>query len=175
MFHYFLRDKKFFQHLIIKAQISVPSFNKGLLINGGYGVGKIANIKALEQCFFYHPAHRFKVFSTNALVQEFENCETTSDKNAFYYKMNLGVNIYDGITTERLASNYGHVNFLKEVLEERCMRKKLTHSTANYKEGGEKTAEAALAYIGESYESRVYDRLSKMFNVVIFEDKSLRR
>lgn len=175
LFFYFLRDDKFMKHPNVRADLSIPSFDKGLLIISGYGVGKTDNMKALEQCFMYLPAHRFKVFSTNALVQEFENCETPSDKNAFYNNMNRGVNLYDDLTTERDASNYGQVNLLKEILEERYMRGKLTHATANYKVGSENNVEKTIEFIGERYDSRVYDRIFEMFNIVIFSGKSMRR
>ena len=175
LFYYFLRDERFLTHQNLRADLSRPSFGKGLLIVGGYGIGKTDYMKALEQCFIILKHHRFKIFTTNALVQEFENCETPADKKAFYNRMNLGVNLYDDITTERVASHYGHVNLLKEILEERYMRSKLTHATANYKEGGENTVEAALLYIAECYGSRLYDRVFEMFNIVVFEGKSFRR
>lgn len=175
IFYYFLRDEKFLTHPNLRADLSKPSFGKGLLIVGGYGIGKTDYMKALELCFILLKYHRFKIFSTNSLVQEFENCETPSDKKAFYNRMNLGVNLFDDITTERVANNYGHVNLLKEILEERYMLNKLTHATANYQEGGEKTPEAALLYIAECYGSRLYDRLFEMFNIVVFDGKSFRR
>jgi DNA replication protein DnaC len=41
IFYYFLKSKKFFEHENLRPNLSEPSFNKGLLIIGGYGVGKI--------------------------------------------------------------------------------------------------------------------------------------
>lgn len=175
LFFYFLQDDKFLTHSNVRADLSRPCFAKGILIIGGYGIGKTACMQALEQCFIQLRHNRFKTYSTNTVVQEFENCETPGDKKAFYDKMNLGTNFYDDITTERVANNYGQVNLLKEILEERYMRNKLTHATANYQEGGEKTVEAALLYIAECYGSRMYDRLFAMFNIVVFNGKSFRR
>jgi DNA replication protein DnaC len=55
------------------------------------------------------------------------------------------------------------------------MRGKLTHATANYKVGSENNVEKTIEFIGERYDSRVYDRIFEMFNIVIFSGKSMRR
>jgi len=175
LFFYFLKNEDFLNHPNVRADLSKPNFDKGILIIGGYGVGKTNCMKALELSFKYLKTNRFKIYSTNEVVQNFEICSTPYDKENFYHRMNLGADLYDDLTTEKLASNFGHINIMKEILEERYNRKKLTHAITNFKDGYDNDVEAALEHLGEVYGSRFYDRIFDMFNIVVFTGKSYRR
>ncbi|MBU2974988.1 hypothetical protein [Zobellia sp. B3R18] len=175
LFYYFLKNEQFLDQPNLRADLSEPSFNKGLLIIGGYGVGKTAYMRAIENSFRANKIYYFKTYTTNSVVQEFEQCGTHEDKSWFLKKIQSGSLLFDDLTSERLASNYGKADLMKEILEERYRRRKLTHVTMNYLENHESNVEAALEAIGMRYGSRIYDRLFEMFNIVIFEGKSMRR
>ncbi|MCR1025755.1 hypothetical protein NQT66_13110 [Cellulophaga baltica] len=175
LFHYFLKDEKFLTHPTVHANLSIPDFSKGLLIIGGYGAGKTVYMKVLEQCFMDLRYMRFKVISTNRVVQKFENCHTSFDRTYFFNQMNLGVNLFDDIGSERLARYFGDVNIMKEIFEVRYMQHKLTYGTVNYKIDAPKNVPAALESLGENYGSRFYDRIFEMFNIIEFKGKSMRK
>jgi DNA replication protein DnaC len=50
-----------------------------------------------------------------------------------------------------------------------------TYLTANFKEGFPDNVSAAIDEFEDKYGSRVYDRIFKMFNIVIFNGKSFRK
>src|SRR5690606_24290849 len=51
IFLYFLKDQDFFKCKNLRDDITTPSFNKGFLIMGGYGVGKTDFFKVFENIF----------------------------------------------------------------------------------------------------------------------------
>jgi len=175
LFYYFLKDEMFFQCPNLIGELSIPSFDKGLLIIGGFGIGKTAYMKAFEKCFEKYSPHRFKIYSTNDVVTMFESCDRFDDRNTFFDKMSLGKLLFDDFNSERLANNFGKVDLLKEIIEKRYMNQKLTHITCNYADGFDMDVEKTLKEFAERYGSRVYDRLFEMFNIVTFSGKSLRR
>jgi DNA replication protein DnaC len=174
LFYYFLRSDDFFKHKSLRANLSKPSFQKGLLLIGGYGIGKTNNMKTFERCFAELNNNRFKMHSTNHLVQEFESCSTPIDKADFFLRLKRGIQCYDDLTSERLASNFGKHNIMKEIFEERYMQNRLTHITMNYKSGSNLDVETTLNFLGEIYGDRFYDRIFEMFNIVELKGKSLR-
>ena len=175
LFFYFLRDEKFFEHANLRTDLSSPSFYKGLIIIGGYGIGKTAYMKVLEKCLKTAKFPAFQIYSTNQVTNNYESCETAHDKKYFMDDMTRGTILFDDLTSEHVASNFGKVDIMKDILEERYTQRKMTHITINYKEGYYKDVPAALANIGERYGSRVYDRIFEMFNIIVFEGKSFRR
>jgi DNA replication protein DnaC len=174
LFYYFLKDDKFFQCINLDKS-SIPSFDKGLLIIGGFGIGKTAYMKVFEKCFDNFRPYRFKIFNTNDLVTMYEGCGNNNDKNAFSERMSSGRILFDDVNTEREANNFGKVDLLKEIIEKRYMANKLTHITCNYAEGYDGDIEETLLGYADRYGSRVHDRLFEMFNIITFSGKSLRR
>lgn len=175
LFQYFLKDERFFSNSCLRPNLSNPSFKKGLLIIGGYGIGKTKIMLAMEQALLSFGTRGFKFYSANGVVQKFESCSLPNDKSDFHRRMNAGINLFDDITAERIANNFGHINILREVLEQRYAHGKLTHAILNYKEGFEGNVEEALKLLNEKYGNRFYDRIFEMFNIVEFTGKSLRR
>lgn len=175
LFYYFLRDENFFTHGNLRTDLSLPSFDKGLLIIGDYGIGKTAYMEVFEKCFKTVKSPAFKIYSTNQVVYNYESCNTANDKKYFMEQIIRGNILFDDLTSERIANNFGKVDIMKDILEERYMHRKMTHITLNYKEGYNKDVPAALAHIGERYGSRLYDRIFEMFNIIVFEGKSFRR
>lgn len=176
LLYYFVHDPRFLEHPNVIGNSSTPDCaNKGLLIIGGYGTGKTSYMRALEAAFRTIHLYKFKTYSTNEVVLNFESHTNQGDINQFFESMNRGTILFDDLGAERVASNYGKFELLKEILERRYMRNKLTHITTNYPPGFENDVSAAIEAIGERYGARVYDRLFEMFNIVVFKGKSFRR
>lgn len=175
LFYYFLRYEDFLTSSHLRNDISVPKFEKGLLIIGGYGVGKTVIMRTLEACFAYDPKNRFKMFTANEIVNMYEKCKTQYDKDAFFKRMKSGTICIDDLFTERVANNFGKVDVLKEILEERYALGKKTYITCNYADGFDGDVEATLQVFARRYGNRVYDRFFEMFNIIEFKGKSQRR
>jgi len=175
VFQYFLRDEQFFSNPCLRPELSVPSFKKGLLIIGGYGIGKTQIMLAMEQALLSFGHRGFKFYSVSDVVQKYEICSLPNDKAEFYRNMNAGIILFDDITAERIANNFGHINIIREVLEQRYARGKITHGILNYKEGCKGDLDETLNLLNEKYGNRFYDRIFEMFNLVEFTGKSLRR
>lgn len=178
LIYYFSKDERFFECENLKKELSVPSFEKGILIIGNFGNGKTSTMKVFEKIFKGIKGIGFKGFSTNEVVMMFEKC--TGDKSdvlrdEFNKLMFSGSRYFDDLKTERIASNFGKVNIFKEILEERYNRKSKTHGTCNFKKDFPNDFEMAIQEFQEKYESRVYDRIFEMFNIIEFKGKSFRK
>lgn len=182
LIYYFSKDERFFQCENL-TQLSPPSFNKGLLIVGGFGNGKTACMQTFEKIFQRMKGMSFKGYSANEVVKYYERGSGEALKEEFERSMFAGNRYFDDVKTEREASNYGKVNLFKEILEARYvgMRQKgseetrKTFITCNYKEGYFGNMEMALDEFGEKYGARVYDRIFEMFNIVEFKGTSFRK
>ena len=174
LIYYFVGDFKNFKQCKNVSEISKPSLTKGLLIIGGYGNGKTTIMRALESCL-KHSNVSFKGYTTNEVVTMYESCISPSEKAELNKNVLSGTRYFDDVLTERMASNYGKSNLLKDVIEERYNRKKRTYITCNYKDGTNNNLKEGLSQFGEKYGSRVYDRLFEMFNVIEFTGKSFRK
>jgi hypothetical protein len=174
LIYYFSKDKRFFECENL-SRLSEPSFEKGLLIIGNFGNGKTSTMKVFEKIFKGIPGIGFKGFSANEAVTMFEKCSLDTDRNEFEKMMWRGIRYFDDLKTERLASNFGKVNIFKEIIEERYDRKSKTYVTCNFKKDFPNDLNAALDEFEDKYESRVYDRLFEMFNIIEFKGKSFRK
>ncbi|MBL4703474.1 MAG: hypothetical protein JKY54_03075 [Flavobacteriales bacterium] len=174
LIYYFLGDFDNFRTCKNVSLISKPSFDKGLLIIGGYGNGKTSTMKAFE-AVLKNSNVTFKGYSANELVSMYEACENPSDKKQFKKDTELGTRYIDDVLTERMASNYGKSNIIKDIIEERYNKNKRTYISINPKEGFSGSTEKAIEHLGEKYGARVYDRVFDMFNVIEFKGKSFRK
>lgn len=174
LIYYFARDNRFFECENL-SKLSEPSFEKGLLIIGNFGNGKTSTMKVFEKIFKGITGVRFKGFSANEVVTMFEKCSADTDRNEFEKMMWRGTRYFDDLKTERIASNFGKVNLFKEIIEERYNRKSKTYVTCNFKKDFPDDLNAALDEFEDKYESRVYDRLFEMFNIIEFKGKSFRK
>lgn len=174
IFHYFLRDPQFFDCSALRRDLSVPSFKKGLLIIGGFGVGKTDIMKTFEALFKRFAGLRYKVFSTPSVVNAFESCSTPQDKEAFYKNMNMGTILFDDLGSENVASNYGITDVMQGVLLKRYDSSLLTHIICNFSNPDMDVVQT-LQDLGKRYDPRIYDRLFEMFNIIVFQGKSFRR
>jgi DNA replication protein DnaC len=176
---YFSKDERFFECKNL-SNLSQPSFEKGLLIIGGYGNGKTTSMLLFEKIFKKAKGITFKGYTTNDVVTMYEACENDASVSEFDKIMKHGKKYFDDLGSEREASRYGKVNLMKEILEARYINRKedkkmRTYITMNYAEEYPEDVEKALLFIGKKYGSRMYDRIFEMFNIIQFKGKSLRR
>lgn len=173
IFYYFLKEKKFFKSVNLRKDISEPSFDKGLLIIGGYGLGKTDFFKVFEAVFNVYPDLRFKFFTAKGLVRDFEKCQTPFDREHFFKKTERKQLFIDDINSEQEASNYGKKDVIEEILYNRYDYRLRTFVTCNYTNSDNCTIRT-LEDLGKRYGGRIYDRLFEMFNVIEFKGRSLR-
>lgn len=173
LIYYFTKDDRLFSLDIIDKKYSEPSFEKGLLIIGGYGTGKSSMIKAIHLTLREY-GYYFCITDTQELTLEYE-CIPSDGKLNFFDRLKKGEWVFDDLINERAANNYGKVDLLKEIIEFRYNHKKKTHITCNYNPKYPNNLEEGLRQFHEKYGGRVYDRLFDMFNIVEFNGKSMRR
>ncbi|RLJ61600.1 DNA replication protein DnaC [Lacinutrix venerupis] len=174
LFLFFLRDKEFFKCKNLRQDISVASFDKGILIIGGYGLGKTDFFKVFEELFKHYPSLKYKFFTSKELVHKYEICQTPMDKKSFFKSVERNLMFIDDIGSERIGSNYGKIEVLDEVLSHRYDKKLVTYASCNYT-NSEFCAKQTLIDIGKRYGGRLHDRLFEMFNIIEFEGVSYRR
>lgn len=173
LIYYFIGDFENFKKCKHVSNLSVPSMDKGLLIIGSYGNGKTSMMRALEVALGITNV-RFKGYPTNEVVSMYESCEKPIQKEEFNKLMTTGTKYFDDVLTERLASNYGKANIIKDILEKRNSNKKRTYITCNYSEGS-LDLKKGLKQFSVKYGNRIYDRLFFDFNIIEFKGKSRRR
>ncbi|WP_418604602.1 hypothetical protein [Hwangdonia sp.] len=181
IFYYFLESDKFFECQNLQKDEPAPSFKKGLLLFGNVGVGKTHIMMVFEKIFKNYPPHRFTVIPTYKVVDKYESIITSADKDFFYQSFTNGTILFDDLSSEKMANNFGHVNIMKEVLIRRSAIKSSskmntkTHLTMNPLPGFENDVNGSLLGLGENYDQRMVDRMYEMFNVIQFNGKSMRR
>ncbi|WP_156115586.1 hypothetical protein [Psychroserpens sp. Hel_I_66] len=173
LFYYFLKDSNFFECENLRNDISKPSFDKGLLIIGGYGLGKTDYFKVFEAVFKNIPSFRFKCYNSKELITCYESCVTPMDKKEFFEEKNRKLLFIDDISSERVASNYGLIDVTGEILAERYANNLRTFASCNYSNVNQ-CAEETLEALGLRYGDRIFDRLFEMFNIIEFKGKSFR-
>lgn len=174
LIYYFIGDFDNFNKCENLSKISEASLNKGLLIIGGYGNGKTSTMRAFE-AVLKNTNIIFKGYSANELVTMYEGCQNPLDKKEFQRISVKGTRYFDDVLTERMASNYGKSNIIKDILEERYSKKLRTYISINHKEGFGQDMNKSIEQIGEKYGSRVYDRIFDMFNIIEFKGSSFRK
>ncbi|TYB78114.1 hypothetical protein ES676_02575 [Bizionia saleffrena] len=173
LFFYFLNDPKFSNcHNLVKG-LNTPSFNKGLLIIGGVGIGKTDYLKVFEKVFMHYNPLRFKMYSSKSLVTGFENCSVPMEKDYFFRDKDRKRLCIDDMGAEQNASNFGIFDIVGNILSNRYNKKLITYATTNFASSSNDVDETLRA-LGERYGHRVYDRLFEMFNVITFNGSSLR-
>lgn len=173
---YLTEDERFFDCENLRAELSTPSFEKGLLIIGGYGNGKSSIMRNLCDTLKPYYTRQIRFLSANEVVNLYEGLESVGDKRQFWKRMTEGgAKCFDDIKTERVASNYGKADLFKEIIERRYESKTKTFITCNYHPGYPGNIKKGLEEFGEKYGGRVFDRLFEMFNIIEFNGKSFRK
>lgn len=174
LFFYFLKDNKFFKCDNLIRGSNNPSFKKGLMVIGSYGVGKTSYLKVFEKIFNRYKTLRFKSYSAKELVNNYEVCQKPFDKSYMLEKTSRPRLFIDDINSERIASNYGNCDVVEEILFKQNERKHITYVTCNYTNPNN-NMDQTLFDLGVRYDGRMHDRFFKMFNIIEFKGKSMRR
>lgn len=173
IFFYFLKDENFFECDNLRGDIIKPSFEKGLLIIGGYGVGKTDYFKVFEKVFEEFNNYRFKFYSSKELVNKYEFCQTPFDKDYFFKDISRKRMFIDDISSERIASNFGKIDIIEEVLSIRYDKRLVTYASCNFSDESF-SSQKTLEDLGVRYGPRMYDRFYEMVNIIEFTEKSYR-
>lgn len=176
VFYYFLENDQFFKcNNLLGGEISAPSFQKGLLLFGNVGVGKTNIMRVFESLFSNYLPHRFKIIPTYKVVDQYEEIVTRDDRRYFYDYFQKGTILFDDLTSEKIANNFGNLNIMNEVFKRRYDSNKKTHLILNPIQNFENDVRGSLDKLGDKYDERNIDRWYSMFNVVVFKGKSMRR
>lgn len=186
---YFSNDNTFFKSPIINKNITIgnttktsnPSFEKGVLIVGGYGVSKSSSIKAIKRVFNFITRktnrsciNNFKYYTVNKVVEMYETSKDEIELGIFWKDMTSGTIVFDDLKTEPISNRYGKKDIMKDVLEKRNDLKLKTHLIINYNPQFNNDLVEAIKEIGVRYGGRVFDRLFMDFNILEFKGKSFR-
>ncbi len=139
------------------------SLKKGLLLKGGYGVGKSTILKAFREL---RPAVNFGLRSVIDIVKTFDESGVgVIDK---YSK--IGEFCFDDLGTEKDGKHYGNTqNVFKDIMELRYNQFKQigtrTHVSTNLDS----------VQFKERYGERMESRLYEMFNVLVFKGEDYRK
>lgn len=191
---YFAKDESFFNcsNLVTSFEGSElnPSFEKGILVIGGYGNGKTSIFNTLAKGFtstteqakkeyWKSAAHwnqlRFNAYNANDIVTEYECIEKAEYKEEFYKKYSRFRLYFDDFKNEKIASNFGKTEIFREIIEKRYNNKAKTFLTMNYEPDKPFDLSAVLDSIAIRYGAHIYDRLFEMFNIIEFKSKSFRK
>lgn len=176
---YFFKDERFFKSpCLIIPESTTPSFDKGLLIMGNFGIGKTSILLALEQIFkkyvIYNPHIHFKSTTANEVVIAYEKIKTAEEKEDFYFKNQRGFKCYDDVKSEDVASNFGKVNLFEKILFLRDSKGSRTIITCNFDHSFPNDFDKGLDQFGTKYGGHIYDRILNNFNFIQGNGKSLR-
>jgi DNA replication protein DnaC len=175
---YFLKDPLFFECENLN-RLTIPSFDKGLLLIGGYGCGKTSTMNAIQKTLANIKGYNFRSYNANEVVKMFEgitpdNFTIDLSRKEFDFKMTNGDVYFDDLKTEREASNYGKYNLFKEILELRSSKPFKTYASCNFDQNKPNDIAGAVDEFAFKYGERVYDRIYEMFNIIEFRGTSFR-
>jgi len=194
---YFIRKKSFLRSPLLNFK-SEPDLNKGIMLIGGYGVGKSSIIDTFNKILnnsiannilvddingnkqlIYRYKLGFKSFTANEVKRYYKLIRQDSKSDEDYYlhkffrRHENGVNYYDDLMTEEIIKDFGeNVNIFKNILEERYSKKQRTLISINYV--GDSVDSTLDAY-GLKYGDRLYDRAFEMYNIIELKGDSLRK
>lgn len=177
--YYFLGDLENFKDCenVFKSDKCIPSLSKGLLLIGDFGNGKTSTMEAFSKVCRGTKKYFNLIGSKEAVTKYSQLKDEPYLQKEFYSKLISKNYLFDDMIKEGMASSYGNLNLIEQVLEERYRKKVLTHATINYKENENGVVidlDLAIRQIGEKYGGYLYDRTFSMFNIIEFRGKSLR-
>lgn len=179
LIYYFFQNDSFYKspnlHKIANCEIRL---NKGLIIVGGFGVGKTSILKTfalmIENLSINFNKYPVRFHNSIEIVEEFEN-SLSEYRNDIINRYSKGFRIFDDIKNEREASNYGKVDLFKEILYKRYENKNFrTILLCNYDSEFPNDMHQAIESF-ERYGDRNYDRLFEAYNFLEYKGKSHRK
>jgi len=164
---YFTRNRKFFDSPIVKNVDEKKSFNKGLLICGGHGIGKSFLFDTLH-LYFNEDLQQFGNNFANDRVQDVvEEYDLEGAKGITrFFK---GQRYFDDVGSEENGSHYKTSNVFRMLLERRSSLLQI-HGLKTFL-----TTNLGHKELLERYGNRVESRLFEMFNIIVCEGKDRRK
>lgn len=185
---YFGQRKSFLRSPLLTVK-SIPSLDKGIMMVGGYGIGKTAIMNTFHMMFktaatypvevrdisgtiqiFGRYKMAFGYHTANDLVKTYESLASPDEKKFFWDRLTNGTKYFDDIMTESTASNFGKVEIFKDIFEMRYTNSAKTLISLNYAGSLDDTLDA----FSDKYGERLYDRTFEMFNIIELKGESLR-
>lgn len=200
--YYFNKDKRFFESKLINKDLSIPSFDKGLLLIGKYGCGKSSAFKTINFLFNHYVKVTNKKMPGNQqeLLDKFRINQVIATELVLDYKQSLmnhkkpieeilrktksRIQLYiDDLLKEEILfkSKDNEVNIFKDILTLRDENHYKTHISLNLKEvaGAKKSyfedTETSLRELIYKYNGTVHDRVFGSYNIIELNGKSMRR
>lgn len=199
LIYYFLRDDRFFKSPLLRKDLSVPSFEKGIATIGISGCGKTSVFYSLLSAFkvFVKGIRNSRPSNLDDLLRVYDigKCEAKEIASKCNAAKDRGVIgsillplkhqrclLIDDLLREEVVQKYGEVSVFKDVLGFRFDREeKYTHITLNYwkyLENGQmkflNTKDTIMKFI-EKYDERVWDRFYGRQNIIELKGKTFRR
>lgn len=177
--YYFLQKENFYKSpQIYKYEQCEISLKKGLIVFGGFGIGKTVIMKTIvsliEKISINSRTISVRLHNTIEIVEEFENSDSMT-RNYVISRYSKGFRVFDDLKNEREVSNFGKVDLFKEILYKRCERKNYrTILLCNYDSEYPNDMHQAIESF-DRYGDRNFDRLFEAFNFIEFKGKSNRR
>lgn len=162
---YFIKDPTFNEYGKIK---NTASLNKGLLIHGGYGVGKSQLFEILFKCGKDLVTKVncnqiwFNTISAASFIEEYMKNINVKDSNFDINNFYKGKLYIDDLGFENKVFN--QTELLGRILFERDRRGAITYTTTNL----------SPMQLQEKYGLRIGDRLFDMFNIIPWTGTSFR-
>lgn len=176
---YVFRDQIFKESPLLflheKCEVSI---DKGLLVVGGFGVGKTSILKTIvslvDKISINAAFYPIRMHNTMDIVEEFER-SFAHERNDIINKYSKAFRVFDDVKNEREASNFGKVDLFKDILYKRCENRNFrTIILCNYDSQFPNDINQAIESFGR-YGDRNYDRLFEAFNFIEFKGTSNRK
>lgn len=176
--YYFLQEQNFYKSpLLFNYDKCKTSLQKGLIVVGGFGVGKTSTVRTIvsliEKLSVNYRLYPVRFHNTLEIVEEFESSDSIF-KNDVINRYSKGFRVFDDVKNEREASNFGKIDLFKEILYKRCETKNYrTILLCNYDSEYPNDVHQAIESF-ERYGDRNFDRLFEAFNFIEFKGRSNR-
>lgn len=166
LMYYFTADSEFIDYSIKRPEIFInkTSLKKGLLLIGGYGVGKSTIINAFQRVKF--PDRKFKCKTCPSLAENWDY----SDRQ--YFIDNWFFDEF-GHEAESKYAKKDALPVMAKILEQRY---NLRHFHQNSSTGFTiLSTNLSMDEITEKYGNRLADRIHDMFNIILVHGESFRK
>lgn len=172
------------------------SLSKGIMLRGGYGVGKTVMMKL----YSINPVQSYRVEPVQKIVSIHDRFATKGESellleqasqyyplpygttqaihidNGFFGQQALGL-CYDDLGAEPLGNKFGAVNVMKRILDNCYMNRGSSHRADIHRTAAHThiITNSTDDELARNYDNRILDRFNEMFNIIeLPETESLR-